>query len=89
MSYPADPPRPEEIILVMRERFVDGLDELASTSPPAISARSSAARTARAPSSVAGMSLNCPPKLPTGVRTALTITASSITASSVKLDFAA
>ena len=28
------------------------------------------------------MSLNCPPKLPTGVRSALTITASSIVASS-------
>ena len=33
------------------------------------------------PSSVAGTSLNCPPKLPTGVRTALTITASSIRSS--------
>ena len=53
-----------------------------STSSPAISARSSAARTAHAPSSVAAMSLNCPPKLPTGVRSALTITASSIVASS-------
>jgi hypothetical protein len=53
-----------------------------STSPSAISARSSAARTACAPSSVAATSLNCPPKLPTGVRSALTITASSITASS-------
>ena len=53
-----------------------------STSSPAISARSSAARTACAPSSVAAMSLNCPPKLPTGVRSALTITASSIMASS-------
>src|ERR1035437_7905824 len=50
-----------------------------STSPPANPARSSAARTATAPSSVADTSLNCPPKLPTGVRTALTITASSIT----------
>ena len=38
-----------------------------------------------APSSVAATSLNCPPKLPTGVRTALTITASSITASSERV----
>jgi hypothetical protein len=50
-----------------------------STSSPEIPARSSAARTACAPSSVAGTSLKAPAKLPTGVRTALTITASSIT----------
>ena len=38
-----------------------------------------------APSWVAGTSLNGPPKLPTGVRTALTITASSIVSSSISL----
>ena len=53
-----------------------------STSSPEISARSSAARTACAPSSVAGDILELSAELPTGVRTALTITASSITASS-------
>src|SRR3989442_6961056 len=41
-------------------------------------ARRSASSTAAAPSLVAGTSTNAPPNVPTGVRTALTITASSM-----------
>ena len=52
-----------------------------STSSADTPARASAARTACVPSSVAATSLNWPPKLPTGVLTALTITACSIDAS--------
>ena len=52
-----------------------------STSSGEISARSRAARIAVLASSGAGTSLKYPPKAPTGVRTALTMTASSISTS--------
>jgi len=45
-----------------------------STSAPSSPARSSAARMATAPSSVAGRSASPPPRRPKGVRTAETIT---------------
>src|ERR1017187_247053 len=51
---------------------------MSTSSTESIPARRSASSTAIDPSLVAGTSVNTPPKVPTGVRTALTMTASSM-----------
>ncbi len=51
---------------------------MSTSSTESMPARRSASSTAIEPSLVAGTSVNAPPKVPTGVRTALTMTASSM-----------
>ena len=51
---------------------------MSTSSTASMPARRSASSTAIDPSRVAGTSVNTPPKVPTGVRTALTMTASSM-----------
>src|ERR1700681_2157613 len=51
---------------------------MSTSSTESMPARRSASSTAIDPSLVAGTSVNAPPKVPTGVRAALTMTASSM-----------